>query len=69
MKKKNEKITKRAHALKGYASTYNVGILNSFNPKLKCIDIESAIKTKLKKILSELKGFEFVVRLFLVLKR
>ena len=26
------KITKREHAFKDYASTYNVEILNSFNP-------------------------------------
>ena len=32
---KNVKITKRAHASNGYASSYNVKILNSFNPELK----------------------------------
>ena len=69
MKKKNEKITKRAHALKGYASTYNVGILNSFNPELKFKDIESAIKIKLKKTLSELRGLQFVAALVLVIER
>ena len=31
---KNVKVKKRAHAFKGYASTYNVEILNSFNPEL-----------------------------------
>ena len=31
-KKKVMKITKREHAFKDYASTYNVEILNSFNP-------------------------------------
>ena len=29
-----KKITKWVHAFKGYASSYNVGILNSFNPEL-----------------------------------
>ena len=29
-----KKITKWAHAFKGYTSSYNVGILNSFNPEL-----------------------------------
>ena len=28
------KIAKRSHAFKGYASSYNVEILNSFNPEL-----------------------------------
>ena len=32
--KKNTKITKRSHAYRGYASTYNVEYLNSFNPEL-----------------------------------
>ena len=31
---KNGKIRKRAHVFKGYASSYNVKILNSFNPEL-----------------------------------
>ena len=31
---KYEKITKQSRAYRGYASTYNVEILNSFNPKL-----------------------------------
>ena len=47
LNKKNIKITKREHAFKGYASTYNVEILNSFNPKLQLRDTESAIKSKL----------------------
>ena len=41
---KNVKITKEAHAFKGYESSYNVGILNSFNPELQLTNIESAIK-------------------------
>ena len=32
--KKNAKITKRCCAYKGYASSYNVHILNSFNTEL-----------------------------------
>ena len=32
--KKNVNIIKRAHAFKGYASSYNVKILNSFDPEL-----------------------------------
>ena len=41
------KITKRSRAFKGYASSYNVEILNSFNPELQLKDTESAIKNKL----------------------
>ena len=37
-KKKDVKITKREHAFKGFASTYN-----SFNPELQLKDTESAI--------------------------
>ena len=46
---KNIKITKRAHVFKRYASSYNVEILNSFNPELQLKDTESGIKNKLKK--------------------
>ena len=69
MNEKNVKITKRAHAFKGYASSYNVEILNSFNPKLQLKDIESAIKNKLKKSLPKLRGFKFVTTLVSVLKK
>ena len=57
--KKNVKI-KQAHAFKGYASSYNAEILNSFNPELQLNDAEFAIKNKLKKLLTKLKGFKFV---------
>ena len=40
---KKLKITKRARAFKGHASSYNVEILNSFNPDLQHKDIEFAI--------------------------
>ena len=36
------KITKQADAFKGYASSYNVEILNSFNTELQLKDIKSA---------------------------
>ena len=39
---------------KVFVSTYNVEILNSFNPYLHLIDTESSIKNKLKKLLYEL---------------
>ena len=37
-KKKTKKKTKRAHVFKGYASSYNVEALNSFNPELQVKD-------------------------------
>ena len=48
------------HAFKGYASTYNVGISNSFNPKLQLKSIEFAVENKLKKLLTEKRVFKFV---------
>ena len=47
LNKKIVKITKRAHDFKWYASSYNVEILNSYNPELKLKDTESGIKNKL----------------------
>ena len=32
--KNAKKTTKRSHAYKGYASTHNIEILNSFNPEV-----------------------------------
>ena len=49
---KNVKVTKRINANKGYASTYNIYILNSFNPELQLKNTESAIINKLKDLLS-----------------
>ena len=64
------KVTKRAHAFKGYASSHNVEILNSVNPELQLKDTESAIKNKPEKIFfSELREFKFVTTLGLVLKK
>ena len=34
LNEKNIKIIKQEHALKGYASTHNVEVLNSLNPEL-----------------------------------
>ena len=62
-------VTKRAHAFKGYASSYNIEILNSFNPELQLNDTESAIKSKLIELLTQLKGFKFVTTLVLVFKK
>ena len=54
---------------KGYTSTYNVEILNSFNPELQLKDIESAMRSKLIELLTQLRGFKFVTTLVLVYKK
>ena len=69
MNEKNIKIAKQEHAFRGYASTYNVKILNSFNPELQLKDTESEIKSKLIDLLTQLKGFKFVLTLTLVFKK
>ena len=68
-RKKNVNITKRKHALKGFSSSYNVEILNSFNPELQFKDTESTIKSKLIDLLAKLGGFKFVTTLVLVFKK
>ena len=60
---------KRTHGFKGYASSYNVEILNPFNAELQLQDIKSAIKCKLIELLTQLKGFELVTTLVLVFKK
>ena len=69
MNNKNVKVTKRSHAYRGYASTYNVKILNYFNPKLQLKDTEPAIRNKLIDLFSELRGFKFVTTLVLEFKK
>ena len=49
---KNLKITKQAHAFKGFASPYNVEIFNYFNPELRLKYTESAIKNKIIDLLN-----------------
>ena len=65
---KHAKIMKQSHACKGYANTYSVEILNSFNRELKIYDTESGIKNKLIDLLSELRRFKFVKTLVLGFK-
>ena len=69
MNEKNIKITKIEHAFKGFQSTFNIGILNSFNPVLQLQATESGIKSKLIELLTKLKGFKFVTILVLVFKK
>ena len=44
-------------------------ILNSFNPELELKDTESTIKSKLIELLTQLKGFKFMITLVLVFKK
>ena len=53
------KIAKQAH----------VEILISFNPEVQLKDTEFALKNKLQKLLTKLKGFKFVTTLLLVFKK
>ena len=62
-------ITKESHAYKGCTNSYNVEILNSFNPELQLKNTESAIKKKLKNLLSELRWFKFVMTLVIQFKK
>ena len=54
MNKKNIKIIKPEQSC---ASAYNIEILIFSNPDLQLKDTESAIKSKVIELLSELKGF------------
>ena len=69
LNEKNVKITKWEHAFKGCASTYNVGILNSFNLEMQLKDTWSTIKSNLIKLLSQLKGFTLVTTFVLVFQK
>ena len=55
------------HVFKGYESAYNVEIPNFFNPDLQLKDTESAMKSKLTELLTQLRGFKMVTKLVLVL--
>ena len=66
---KNIKITKQAHAFKNYALSYNVEILNSFNPGLQLKNTEPTIKNVVKYLLNELGGFKFFITLFFKFKK
>ena len=51
MNEKNVIMTKPPDAYGGYTSTYNVNIMNSFNPELQLKGTEYSIKNKLKTLL------------------
>ena len=65
-KKQKKKKLQNEHML---SSTYNVEISNSFNPELELKDNESATKSKLIKLLTQLRGFKFMTTLVLVFKK
>ena len=73
MNENNVKIRKQAHAFKGFGSSYNVEILNSFNPELQLKDTESSVKSKLIEVLTKLKtklkGSKLVTALVLEFKK
>ena len=71
MKQRPQKIQskKQSHGYRCYESTYNVKILNSFNPEPQFKDNESVITNKLKDLCSEVKEFKFVMLLALEFKR
>ena len=58
-----------SHVCKGYASTYHVRILKYFNPELQLNNAESASKNILIDLLSQLRGFKFVIALALEFKK
>ena len=62
-------MQKICHAYKGYASLYNVDILNYFNPELQLTDTESTTTNKLIDLLPELRGFKFVTTLVIEFKK
>ena len=68
MNEKNIKTTKIEHAFKNFESTFNIGLLYSFNPALQLKATESAIKSKLIELSTKLKHFKFVTILVLVFK-
>ena len=69
LNEKTVNITKGDHAFKDFASTYNVEILNSFEAELQLKDTESAFKSMLIELLTELKDFKFGQHQFSCLKR
>ena len=58
-----------SHVYKGYASTYHVRILKYFNLELQLNNAESASKNILIDLLSQLRGFKFVIALALEFKK
>ena len=66
---KTYKNNKTRTSFKVFASTYNVKILNFFDPELQLKYTKSATKSKPKELLSQLNAFKFVTTLVLVLTK
>ena len=66
---KLSKTIRQAEKVGSNSSLYGDIILNSFNPELQLKDTESAIKSKLIDLLTQLKGFKFVTKLVLLFKK
>ena len=69
-------MLEKNHDFKGYAISYNVEVINSFNSALQLKHLESAIESKLADLLSELKRlncnfshFKFMTTLVLEFKK
>ena len=65
---KSESLLGFYQLFKGYASTYNVEILNSFNLELQLKGAESPIKSKIIDLLTQVKRFKLMPALILVFK-
>ena len=46
---------------KGFASSYNAELLNSFKPEIQLKDTESVVKSKLIDLLTELRGLKLIL--------
>ena len=62
-------MSKQSYPYRGYLSTYNAKILNSFNPEIQLKDTQSAVENKIINVLPEFRGFKFETTLVLVFKK
>ena len=62
---KNNIKTQKQQNDQNHMCTYNIKILNSFNPELKLTNTKFVIKNKLKHFLNELRDFKFAITLVL----
>ena len=67
--KKIIKNNKTSIFFKGYATTDNVEILNSFNHDLQIKDSDSAVRRRSMVFLTQLKCFKFVITIVLVFQK
>ena len=60
---------KQWNAFKAYSPTYYAEMLNLFDPELLYKDAKFALENKFERLLADLRGFKFVITLFLDLKK